>query len=186
MDAASVLRVDAGNARISFSVRWFGILIVRGSFTAITGTVAIPGASDEDAAIVIEADSTSVRTGISLRDHHLSGMRFLDSGPHPAIRFESEHVTRHNGAWDVQGRLRLRGMERPVFAEVHEGRDSGSMRQLTADFTVPRRPHSIGTASGIRALNPLLWAIGDDVSIHVELMVPATMLSLAVVPARAR
>ena len=186
MDAASVLRIDAGNARVSFSVRWFGLINVRGRFARVSGTVAIPGPGAEDAAISIEVDPASVRTGISLRDHHLRGMRFLDSEPHPVIRFESDHVTRHNGSWDVRGHLRLRGLERPVEAEVHEREEPGPLRRLTMRFGVPRRPHRIGTASGIRALNPLLWAIGDDVSIDVELLVPATMLSQAVVPARAR
>ena len=186
MDAPSVLRIDAGNARVSFSVRWFGVIHVRGSFAAIAGTVAIPGPGAEDASVMIEVDPTSVRTGISLRDRHLRGMRFLDSGRHPVIRFESDHVIRRNGGWDLHGRLLLRGSQREISALAHEGNGSGPIHQLTADFTVPRRPHNIGTARGIRALNPLLWAIGDDVSLHVELMVPATMLIPAAAPARAR
>ena len=186
MDAVSTLRIDAGNARVSFSVRWFGVIHVRGSFRAIAGTLVVPGSGAEDATISFEVDAASVRTGISLRDHHLSGMRFLDSKPHPTIRFDSDHVTRHNGEWEVEGRLRLRGYEREISVSVHEGAGEGPIRQLIADFTVPRRPHDIGTAHGIRALNPLLWAIGDDVSLHVELHVPATMLSPAAVPVRAR
>ena len=186
MDAASVLRIDAGNARVSFSVRWFGVINVRGSFASISGSVAIPGPGAEDASVTIEVDPTSVRTGISLRDHHLRGMRFLDSGPHPVIRFVSGHVTRHNGEWAVEGRLLLRGLDRPIAMSVHEGSEKGPIHQLTADFTVPRRPHDIGTASGIRAMNPLLWAIGDDVSLHVELLVPATMLTPVVAPAPGR
>jgi polyisoprenoid-binding protein YceI len=186
MDAASVLRIDAGNARVSFSVRWFGVIHVRGSFAAIAGTVSIPGTGAEDASVTIEVDPTSVRTGISLRDRHLRGMRFLDSGRHPVIRFESEHVTRHNSEWEVEGRLLLRGHERPISTSVHEGNGKGPIHQLTADFTVPRRPHSIGTARGVRKLNPLLWAIGDDVSLHVELLVPATMLTPATAHAPGR
>ena len=37
MDTKSVLRIDAGNTRVSFSVRWFGVIHVRGSFTVISG-----------------------------------------------------------------------------------------------------------------------------------------------------
>jgi polyisoprenoid-binding protein YceI len=186
MDAASVLRIDAGNARVSFSVRWFGVIHVRGAFAAIAGSVAIPGMGAEDASVTINVDPASVRTGISLRDRHLRGMRFLDSGRHPVIRFVSDHVMRNNGEWEVQGRLLLRGLERPIDMRVQEGNGEGPIHQLTADFTVPRRPHDIGTASGIRKMNPLLWAIGDDVSLHVELLVPATMLIPAAAPARAR
>jgi polyisoprenoid-binding protein YceI len=186
MDVAPMLRIGAGNTRVSFSVRWFGVIIVRGTFPGLTGRIAIPGEGAEDASVIIEIDPTSVRTGISLRDRHLRGMRFLDSGRHPVIRFVSDHVTRHDGQWDVHGRLLLRGYEREVSVSVHEGNGGGPSCQLTADFTVPRRPHDIGTASGIRAMNPLLWAIGDDVSLHVEVLVPATMLTPAAASARAR
>ena len=179
MDTKSVLRIDAGNTRVSFSVRWFGVIHIRGTFTNIGGTVTVPGSADEDASVAIEVDPTSVRTGIPLRDRHLRGMRFLDSGKHPSIRFLSEHVSRHDGVWDLQGRLKLRGHERSIAAEVTVGQERGPTRQLTVDFNVPRRPHSIGTASGLRALNPLLWAIGDEVSLHVEVLVPATMLTPA-------
>jgi polyisoprenoid-binding protein YceI len=179
MDTKSVLRIDAGNTRVSFSVLWFGVIHVRGSFRVISGSVTVPGEGVEDANVTIEVDPTSVRTGISLRDHHLRGMRFLDSGQHPVIGFVSDHATRHNGTWDLQGRLLLRGHERPVSAEVTVGQEAGPSRQLTVDFAVPRRPHSIGTASGIRAMNPLLWAIGDEVRIHVEMLVPATILTPA-------
>ena len=186
MDTKSVLRIDTGNTRVSFDVRWFGVIHVRGSFTVISGSVTVPGEGAEDASITIEVDPTSVRTGISLRDRHLRGMRFLDSGQHPAIRFVSDHAFRHDGTWDLKGRLRLRGLDRPVSAQVTVGQEAGPSRQLTVDFTIPRRPHSIGTATGIRAMNPLLWAIGDDVHLHVEMLVPATMLMPAGVHAPAR
>jgi len=53
-----------------------------------------------------------------------------------------------------------------------------------AEFSVLRHPHAIGTAFGIRRLNPLLWAIGGDVNVSLEVLVPATMLAEEHVPAR--
>ena len=186
MGAPVVFRLDASRARVGFSVRWFKVIRVRGTFGVVSGVVTIPGANGDEADVVLEVDSASVRTGIALRDHHLSGMRFLDSGKHPRIRFESDHVTRHNGVWDVRGRLLLRGCARDVRASVFDEVAPGPDHRLTAEFTVPRRPHAVGTAHGIRALNPLLWAIGDDVTVHVELLVPATMLHPTAEAVRAR
>ena len=65
MDTKSVLRIDAGNTRVTFDVRWFGVIHVRGSFTVISGSVTVPGEGTEDANVTIEVDPTSVRTGIS-------------------------------------------------------------------------------------------------------------------------
>lgn len=184
MDASgpAPLRLDARNARVSFSVRWFGVIQVRGTFASVDARITLP--SSGDPRIEMDVESSSVRTGIRLRDRHLSGFRFLDSERHPIIRFEGEHLVR-DGVAHVTGRLSLRGLTRTIDASVRNQSSNGSDGHLIATFTVPRRPHEIGTARGIRALNPLLWAIGDDVAITVELTVPATIARAAtLVPAR--
>jgi polyisoprenoid-binding protein YceI len=180
----SIVRLDDRNARVTFSVRWFGVVSVRGSFAAISGTVEVPGVDRQDAAVAIEVESHSVGTGITLRDRHLRGLRFLDSARHPVIRFLSDHVSRRGDEWEVRGRLTLRGLEREVETLVRDERASATHRRLSAEFTVPRRPHAIGTAGGPRRLNPLLWAIADQVDLHVELLVPVTVLAAEHVPAR--
>jgi polyisoprenoid-binding protein YceI len=180
----TTLRLDAANARVSFSVRWFGIVSVRGSFADVTGIVEGPGPRGEDTQLSVNVESHSVHTGIGLRDRHLRGYRFLDSARHPRIRFESEQVSRNNGAWCVRGTLSLRGLARQVEVPVREAPASSAQRRLLAEFSVPRRPHAIGTARGIRRLNPLLWAIGPDVQVQVELLVPATLLAAEHAPAR--
>lgn len=185
MDAPPVLlRLDAGNTRVAFSVRWFGVVNVRGWFADVSGTVEVPGAEGQDASLALQVESDSVHTGIGLRDRHLRGLRFLDSGRHPAIRFLSTGVSRHNGIWDVKGRLKLRGHEREVSVSARDGQATPTQRKLTAGFSVPRRPHAIGIASGLRRLNPLLWAIGGDVDVTVEILVPAMMLAEEHAPVR--
>lgn len=179
----ATLAFDGGNARVRFSVRWFGLIHVRGRFSSVRGTLEVPGRSGQPD-VSVEVESRSVRTGIPLRDRHLRGMRFLDSDKHPVIRFESDHASRHNGVWDVKGRLLLRGLERKVSLSVLDEAASPTQRRLSARFSVPRHPHAIGTAKGVRRLNPLLWAIGRDVNVEVELVVPATMLAAEHVPAR--
>lgn len=179
----AILKLDPGNTRVRFGVRWFGVIVVRGTFSTVRGTLEVPSREGQPD-VSVEVESQSVRTGISLRDRHLRGMRFLDSGKHPVIRFESDRASRHNGVWDVKGRLLLRGLERNVSLSVLDEAASPTQRRLTAQFPVPRHPHAIGTASGIRRLNPLLWAIGREVNVEVELMVPATLLTPEHVPAR--
>lgn len=171
----AILKVDPGNARVRFSVRWFGLIHVRGTFAGVRGTLEMPSDGGQPN-VSMAVESHSVRTGISLRDRHLRGLRFLDSERHPLIRFESDHASRHNGVWDIKGRLFLRGLERPLSLSVLDEEASPALRRLRAQFSVPRHPHAIGTARGIRRLNPLLWAIGREVNVDVELMVPATML----------
>ena len=177
MDAkGGTLQLDAANARVRFAVRWFGVVTVRGTFDNVKGSVTLP-VNGEEPNVSVAVDSESVHTGISLRDRHLKGLRFLDASRHPKIEFKSDRASRHNGVWDMKGRLMLRGCERQVSMSVHDETASPSQRRLTAMFRVPRQPHAIGTAKGIRRLNPLLWAIGDEVVLEVEVLVPSTMLS---------
>ena len=180
----ATLVLDAGNTRVAFSVRWFGVINVRGSFSGVAGTLDVPGADHQEASVSGEVESLSVHTGIALRDRHLRGLRFLDSARHPVIRFVSSRVSRHNGVWDVKGRLTLRGLDRDVSLSVREERASKTHKKLMAEFSVPRYPHAIGAAAGLRRLNPLLWAIGREVTISVEVLVPATMLAAEPAPAR--
>ena len=186
MGAPQTVRLAAGSAIVSFSVRWFGVITVRGRFENVSATVTPPANGECELKVTVEVVSNSVRTGISLRDRHLRAMRFLGAERDPAIRFESDHVTRHDGVWDVRGQLSLRGQTRDIKASVRDEASSDDNRLLTAEFTVPRRPHGIGSASGIRRLNPLLWAIGDDVSLRVQLLVPATLLQQVAEHAPAR
>jgi polyisoprenoid-binding protein YceI len=162
-----------GSARVAFSVRWFRVLTVRGTFESASAEFSPPHNGSGDAAIAVRVHSASVHTGIALRDRHLRGHRFLDAPRYPVIAFESDTVTRRDTAWVVRGRLAFKGWEHHVTITVpDEGRDTND-RWLTATFSVPRRPAAVGTARGIRRLNPLLWAIGDEVSIRVEVLVPA-------------
>jgi polyisoprenoid-binding protein YceI len=184
MDASS-FRLGAGSASVSFRVRWFGVITVRGRFASAGGTVRVcPG--DNEATVTLEVQSESVRTGVALRDRHLRGFRFRDSERDHFIRFESDRVHRDNGAWVLRGRLFLRGQSREINASVRDEPASSGNRRLSTEFRVPRQPHSIGVARGIRRLNPLLWAIGDEVTVRVELLVPATLLQQAAEYAPAR
>ena len=175
MDAQSPFDLGVSNASVSFRVRWFGVVTVSGRFDAITGTLLV-GNDEDDLAVTVDVSSASVKTGIALRDRHLRGRRFLGAERHPVIRFASDRVRRRDDGWEVGGRLSLRGSTRDVHLLVRDEPSSGTVRRLTGEFTVPRQPHDIGVAFGIRRLNPLLWAIGDEVLLRVELLVPATLL----------
>lgn len=174
------LQLDSANTQVSFQVHWFGAVRVSGSFGRTGGRIEGPGHHGEQANVTVHAEAQTVETGIGLRDRHLRGFRFLDSARHPRIVFVSREVSRRNGVWDVRGTLTLRGQDREIRVSVLDEVATPAGRRLSAEFSVPRHPHAIGTASGIRRLNPLLWAIGGDVQVRVQIFVPATLLVHAV------
>jgi polyisoprenoid-binding protein YceI len=176
MPPNGLVRLDAETLRVSFSVRWLGLLRVTGHFAARGGTVqrAADGALD----VAVDVAAWSVSTGIPLRDRHLAGPRFLDSARYPGITFRGRAGVGTNGAVMVRGLLTLRGLERLVELSCHPSADGpdGEATRLTTTFSVPRRPHGVGRVSGWRSLNPLLWAVGEDVHVRADALVPATLL----------
>jgi polyisoprenoid-binding protein YceI len=183
------IQLDAGNLSVTFAVRWLGAVTVRGRFTQATGTVRIPDGCLDQAEVSIDVVAASLQTGIGLRDRHLRGPQFLDAERHPLITFRSTKVHRPNGVLIVSGLLSLRGLERQIRARCpidHAGDAGASPVRVSARFTVPRLPHGIGVARGIERLNPLLYAIGSDVVIHADVLVPANELLPALLPALGR
>jgi polyisoprenoid-binding protein YceI len=186
--------VDIGlgveNTTISFAVRWLGVLTVRGRFAELEGALRIPDGRVDEAQLTLDVAAASVRTGIALRDRHLRGPQFLDAGRFPRITFRSTWVGRPKGVLVVSGVISLKGSEREVTAECpvdYAGSDGQrSHLRLNAAIEVPRLPHRIGVAEGIERLNPLLYAIGSDVAVQVEITVPATSLLPSLLPALAR
>jgi polyisoprenoid-binding protein YceI len=186
MPAATVLPLGSANAQVTFAVRWFGVLTVRGWFTDITGSLRANGTEVD---VDLEVAAASARTGIALRDRHLRGPRFLDAARFPAISF------RGTGAWWDQARsvatgtITLRGISRPLVvscAAAPHSSEATPDATLAGDFTVSRHDHGVGVAGGLARFNPLLRAIGARVSIRVVLVVPLSLLRPAPVLARGR
>ncbi|HSA57447.1 MAG TPA: YceI family protein [Gemmatimonadaceae bacterium] len=181
------IRLTAANTRISFAVRWLGALTVRGRFTSVDGLLRIPDGCVEASSITIDIESASLRTGIAMRDRHLRGPRFLDAGRHPLISFRSTRIERPNSVLVATGRLTLHGHEHELTAicplDYASGAGMQSLVRIGAEFRVRRSLYGIGAARGLRGLNPLLRAIGDEVSLHAEVLVPATQLLPALLPA---
>ncbi|NUQ12868.1 MAG: YceI family protein, partial [Gemmatimonadaceae bacterium] len=107
-------RLDRSNTRVTFRVRWFGVLRVSGWFRDIEGDLTLPDANGGAVMVDVRVAGGSVRTGIGLRDRHLRGPRFLDAASHPVIRFSSARANRDNGRWQVAGTLQLRGKARAL------------------------------------------------------------------------
>jgi polyisoprenoid-binding protein YceI len=190
MSSACAVTLDARNTSVEFAVRWWGALTVRGRFDRLSGELIIPNGDISTASLRLDVEADSVHTGIGLRDHHLRGPQFLDAERYPRISFTSTRIERVNGAISVAGHLSLRGAERVVVAECPigyaEGEGIGSTVSLWTEFNVPRLPHGVGSAEGLHKLNPLLRAISDEVHVSIRLLVPASRLLPALLPALGR
>lgn len=167
---AGPLRLTPENVVVAMAVRWLGGLTVRGRFMDVRGTIHVPVADDDTAAVTVEVRADSVRTGIGLRDHHLRGPLFLDAARHPVITFRGGDVMRMPNYVAVPGSLTIRGVTRTE--ELRCSLDSlATSRELSADLTIPRRAYDVGAPTGLRRLDPLFVVIGDDVKISIRITI---------------
>lgn len=164
---AGPLRLTPENTRVSIAVRWLGGLIVRGTFADVRGTIHVPVADDDTAAVTVEVRTDSVHTGISLRDRHLRGPLFLDAQRYPIITFRGADAMRLPTHVAVPGSMTIRGVTRTE--ELRCSLDGvATRRELVADVTLSRRAYGVGVPHGLRRLDPLFVVIGDDVRIGIR------------------
>lgn len=187
--ATDALTLDARNARVSFLVRWFGVVPVRGTFRVVRGEVRPDATLPGGLRLSIAIDASSVTSGIALRDRHLRGPRFLHADLHPWIRFDGHAIRREAGELVVTGALTLRDSTSVTRAScpLDELQRTDDEVALCARFVTSRRQHDVGTAGGLMRYSPLLAAIGDAIEVRVAIDVPVAMVRhLDLVPQGAR
>lgn len=181
--------LDARTLRVEF-LATLGPLPVRGRFSDVQGTLVLPGTEIERASIEVRVAAASLDTGLAMRDRHLRGRSFLDVARHPHITFTSHRVHREHGELRVAGTLVLRGRAREVLSFCPVSRVDGSgvsgHLALCGTFDVPLREHGISVPIGIDRLNPIFLAVGGRVRVDVSLLIPATQLLPALLPALGR
>jgi polyisoprenoid-binding protein YceI len=169
----SEIPISAANTSVEFRVRWLGLLVVRGRFTDVCGTVCIPGGDVSRVSVDVQVATASVRTGIALRDRHLRGPNFLDAARHPLATFRGGSVHRWPSRVSLPGSLVLRGVTQTeeLSCELEPAGDAATV--LVRGSTMVRRASfGVGVVGGLRSLDPLFALIGDMVRVDVAVRVP--------------
>jgi polyisoprenoid-binding protein YceI len=163
--------LDARNAEVTFAVRWMGVLVVRGRFHDVRGVVRVPDGDVARAEVHVDVGAASVRTGISLRDRHLCGDSFLAAARHPVLTFRSTTVLPERPRLDLRALVTVRGVTAAGRLDCATAADGAQALRVVGTGTLSRRAFAVGRPTGIAALNPLYWLIGDRVAVRAEVRV---------------
>ena len=141
--------VDPTHSALEFVARYAVFTLVRGRFTAFSGTVVLDPLHLGATQIDVDIDASSVDTALPQRDAHLRSEDFFDVERHPRISFRSRGATvLAAGRYTVHGDLTIRGITQPVRLDVD---------------VYGRAPDLLGNARlGLRAtakVNRALWGI---------------------------
>ncbi|MTD55735.1 YceI family protein [Amycolatopsis pithecellobii] len=148
---ASIYELDPGRSSISFVTRHlFGSAKVTGSFDLNHGRIEV-GLPATTSKVHAEADATSFRTKIKLRDKIVRSAMLLDAEKHPSLTFQSTEVRLEDGQWVLKGDLTVRGKTAPVEFAVTEAKTTRDGLSLHAEGVVDRYAHGITAGKGFAA-----------------------------------
>jgi polyisoprenoid-binding protein YceI len=167
------LSIDSRRSRLTFDIRYFGFLRVRGGFGDVRGEIhGVDPHARSAASVGAIVRVGSLHTGIRLRDWHLCSRGYLAARRCPEATFQSERIVSdgQRGA-RVIGRLTLRGIAREVVLHVNEWRFDGERRMhARADLTLRRSDFAVGPSRLAPWWDVRRYLIDDDVRLilHVE------------------
>jgi len=164
LSAQSFKPVDDSSS-VAFKIKNFGVSI-SGTFTGLHGDIVFDPSKLASCSFVVSVQSTSVNTGIDMRDTHLKKEDFFDVDKFPLISFTSTRVTPSTkaGYLFLFGNLEIRGVSKPISFPF-QALPNGSGYTFTGSFTINRRDYGVGGSS---------ISMSDEVKIDLKIAaVPA-------------
>src|ERR1700729_3747215 len=110
--------IDPAHSTAQFTVRHLGISNVTGSFTKVTGAVALNDKDITQSQVSASIDVNSVDTRVEARDKDLKSPNFFEVEKYPTIDFKSKKIVSNGGRLQVIGDLTIHGTTREVTLDV--------------------------------------------------------------------
>src|SRR5208282_2061024 len=167
----STWNIDPAHSTAQFTVRHLAISNVTGSFTKVTGSIALNDQDITQSQISASIDVSSVDTRVEKRDQDLKSPNFFDVEKYPTIEFKSKRIVSSGGKLQLIGDLTIHGTTREVTLDV-----DGPTPALTDPWGNSRRGISATTAINRKdfnlTYNNLLKTgeavVGDNVKIQID------------------
>ncbi|MFA7060892.1 MAG: YceI family protein [Pedobacter sp.] len=145
---AQTYNVDPSHTTIQFKVKNMGIMFVKGVFEKFKGTVDINEADITKSKADVSIETTSINTGINMRDKHLRSADFFDVAKFPAMTFVSTKVEAgtDKDKLKVTGNLTIKGVTKQVVLLVEGPKSLPSdnlKRVATATASVNRQDFGV-------------------------------------------
>lgn len=163
--------IDPTHSYVGFSVAHLGISLVRGSFSAVEGALAV-GTDLASTSVGLEIGIASINTGNDARDGHLLGSDFFDVDNHGSMTFASSQIDEAGSGHSLTGWLTIKGHREAVSLHVKYGGQApfamdGSTRYgFAASGTIQRSAFGLDYGAAM---------IADqvDLTIHAQFVNPS-------------
>ncbi len=162
--------IDPAHTSVEFLVRHMMLAKVRGRFTGVTGSFAVPQEGTLPSEIEAHIDASTIDTREEQRDAHLKSADFLDAANFPTLDFVGSKIEGSGESFTLHGNLTIHGVTRPVALEVSfEGRATdpwGNQRVgFTAHTKIARKDFGLTWNQALETGGVL---VGDEVRIELN------------------
>lgn len=117
INAAEKYTIDPDHTYPHFKISHLGFSTMHGRFNKTKGSLTIDR-KNNTGSVEIVIDANSVDTAHEKRDKHLRSNDFLNVAEFPEITFKSTKVTLKGDKADVDGKLTIMGVSKPVSLKV--------------------------------------------------------------------
>jgi polyisoprenoid-binding protein YceI len=164
-------KIDPAHSTAQFTVRHLGISNVSGTFTKVSGTVALNDKDITQSQVNASIDVSSVDTRVENRDKDLKSPNFFEVDKYPTIDFKSKRIVKSGDKLQVIGDLTIHGTTREVTLD-----GDGPTAEITDPWGNTRRGFSASTSINRKdfnlVYNNLLKSgeavVGDTVKIQID------------------
>ena len=111
--AVGTWTIDPTHTQAEFVARHLMVSKVRGGFATIDGSIVV-AEDPSDSTVEIVIDASSVSSGTTDRDAHLTSEDFFDVATYPQIRFVSTSVEPNGSDWRLLGDLTIKDVTKPI------------------------------------------------------------------------
>jgi len=162
----STWKIDPAHSSVNFEITHLAVSHVHGSLTNLTGAVVLNDKDITQSSVAATVDTTTVSTGVVMRDNTLKSDDFFNVQKYPQIMFRSSSLRRNNGMVQLLGDLTLNGVTRSVTLDLDGPSPSQTFSGKTisgfsATGSIRRSDFSFG-ASKFNAV------LGDDVKLTID------------------
>jgi polyisoprenoid-binding protein YceI len=147
---SSTWNVDPAHSSVDFTVKHLSLSNVHGHFGGIKGSITLNESDITKSTVSVTIDTTTIDTGVQMRDNDLKSANYFDVGQFPTASFTSTSVSGSTGHLTVNGNLTLHGVTKPVTLEVEgpngpiTGMDKKPHAGYSATTTLNRKDFGVG------------------------------------------
>jgi polyisoprenoid-binding protein YceI len=168
---SSTWKIDPAHSSANFSVRHLGISNVHGRLGGVSGQIVLDPADLTKSSVNATIDTTTVDTGVPMRDTDLKSDHFFDVAKYPTMSFVSKSIAKNGDGYSVTGDLTMHGVTKPVVLEMEAPSGEVAMGKQTrrgfdATTTIHRKDFGLTYDETLTKAGDAM--IGDDVKVTLE------------------